>query len=309
MDRTNRGRREVMSSRYSKNGSRKKSIYIWSAVAAALILTAGGAGVWFGAYASQKSLSDPPEEPSVLSVEDEDQTAEPAEPSIVEEEPQETEPVPENPETAETGDEPIAEDDQPIVSEEAEQPVDRSGYPAEVVLPEQPTVIGGILLANKQHPLPADYAPGENPEARASFERMAAAAAQEGIQLVAFSTYRSFGRQEELYEGYVAKDGRQAADRYSARPGHSEHQTGLAFDIGEAGQEQHWASTTFADTPGGKWLAGNAHDFGFILRYPEGKEKTTGYMYEAWHFRYVGKEAAKAIHEKGITLEEYLNID
>ncbi|WP_301724823.1 M15 family metallopeptidase [Planococcus shixiaomingii] len=185
---------------------------------------------------------------------------------------------------------------------------DASSYSDTIGLPGKPTVINGVLLANKQHPLPETYAPGESQEARSAFEEMRQAALKKSIDLVAFSTYRDFARQKELYKGYVAKDGQKAADRYSARPGYSEHQTGLAFDIGEAGQEQHWASASFGETKGGKWLAENAHNYGFILRYPKGSESITGYMHESWHYRYVGKKAATEIYKKGITLEQYLGV-
>ncbi|MCP2036028.1 D-alanyl-D-alanine carboxypeptidase [Planomicrobium sp. HSC-17F08] len=187
--------------------------------------------------------------------------------------------------------------------------LDATQYAEDTALPSKPTIISGVLLANKQHPLPATYAPGEVKEARSAFESMRADALKAGIDLTAFSTYRGFDRQKELYAGYVAKDGQQAADRYSARPGYSEHQTGLAFDIGESGQEQHWASSSFGDTKGGKWLKDNAHNYGFILRYPKGAENITGYMHESWHYRYVGKKVATDIHSKGITLEEYLGVN
>ncbi|HSJ38954.1 MAG TPA: D-alanyl-D-alanine carboxypeptidase family protein [Planococcus sp. (in: firmicutes)] len=186
---------------------------------------------------------------------------------------------------------------------------DATVYPESIELPEEPTFVKGILLANKQNPLPSDYAPGVDPEAKSAFDAMRAEALESGIDLIAFSTFRDFNRQKELYEGYVAKDGQEKADRYSARPGFSEHQTGLAFDIGETGQEQHWAKESFGGTEGGKWVAENAHRFGFILRYPEGKEQLTGYMHESWHFRYVGKQAATKIFEADITLEEYLEAD
>lgn len=190
-----------------------------------------------------------------------------------------------------------------------EPEVDRSGangYEGNETLPQEPTVIKGILMASKQYPLPADYAPGESEEARAAFEEMAAAARVDGFELVAFSGYRSFERQQELYKRYVKNDGQEAADRYSARPGHSEHQTGLALDIGEKNFEEHFARESFGETEAGKWVATNAHRFGFILRYPEGKEKITGYMYEPWHFRYVGKELAQELTESGLTVEEYI---
>lgn len=186
--------------------------------------------------------------------------------------------------------------------------IDATKYDEEQELPDEPTYIEDILIANKQYPLPSTFEPGEDVTAREAFDELAAASSLEGYQLTAFSTYRAFDRQVELYEGYVARDGVAEADRYSARPGYSEHQTGLAFDIGEVNQEQHWASSSFAETKAGQWLAENAHHYGFILRYPEGKEQITGYMYEAWHFRYVGKEIAKEIYETNSTLEEYIGL-
>lgn len=175
-------------------------------------------------------------------------------------------------------------------------------------LPQEPMFIHGVLLANKQYPLPEDYAPGESEEAREAFNELAAAALTSGINLQAFSTYRSYDYQVTLYNRYVERDGQEAADRYSARPGYSEHQTGLAFDIGEVNHEKHWASNSFGDTEAAKWLAANAHQYGFILRYPEGKEEMTGYMHESWHYRYVGKDMAEQIFKRNITLEEYLNV-
>ena len=175
-------------------------------------------------------------------------------------------------------------------------------------LPKEPTYIKDILIANKQYPLPSTYSPGESKEARAAFNEMAAAAKLDGFELDAFSTYRSYDRQTGLYERYVERDGSEEADRYSARPGYSEHQTGLAFDIGEVGSEQYYASSKFGETDAGKWVAANAYRFGFIMRYPEGKEKITGYMHESWHFRYVGIELAEEVYKQNISLEEYLGI-
>ncbi|TFD98314.1 D-alanyl-D-alanine carboxypeptidase family protein [Jeotgalibacillus sp. R-1-5s-1] len=172
----------------------------------------------------------------------------------------------------------------------------------------EPYYVDGVLIANKQHPLPTDFAPGEDPEARTAFNQMAEAASAEGITLVAFSTFRSYDYQVDLYNRYVDQHGQEEADRFSARPGYSEHQTGLGFDIGEAGQEEHWAEDSFKDTAGAKWLAENAHEYGFILRYPAGKEEITGYQYESWHFRYLGKELATEVYNSGLTLEEYLGI-
>lgn len=184
----------------------------------------------------------------------------------------------------------------------------KSGYIEGQKLPDKPTIINGILIANKKYPLPSTYAPGESKEAREAFEEMAAEAKLSGINLTAFSTYRSYEYQTSLYERYVNKDGVEAADRYSARPGYSEHQTGLAFDIGEVNYEKYWASFKFGETEAGKWVAANAYRYGFILRYPEGKENITGYRHESWHFRYVGKEVAEDIFKRNITLEEYLGL-
>lgn len=195
--------------------------------------------------------------------------------------------------------------------EQTEQKVDEperdaGGY----IIDQEPATevkkVDGIVLANKRYPMPADYAPGESAEARAAFEKLNAAAKQAGYTFNAFSTYRSYERQNELYNNYVSKDGQEAADRYSARPGFSEHQTGLAFDIGDVTNPNDYASNRFGETEAGKWLAAHAHEYGFIMRYPDGKEDITGYMYESWHFRYVGVDIATEIYNNDSTLEEYL---
>ncbi len=186
--------------------------------------------------------------------------------------------------------------------------IDKGGYIAGQSLPTEPKYIKGILIASKKYPLPKTYAMGEDKAARAAFEKMAAEAKLTGFNLIAFSTYRSFDYQTTLYDRYVARDGKEAADTYSARPGYSEHQTGLAFDIGEVNFEQHFASASFGETEAGRWVANNAHRFGFVMRYPAGKEQVTGYMHESWHFRYVGTDIATEIYNQKITLEEYLGI-
>ena len=183
-----------------------------------------------------------------------------------------------------------------------------SGYIEGQTPPTEPTYINGVLIANKKYPLPSSYAPGVVPEAAEAMGRMIAAAKLESFDLTAFSSYRSYEYQTQLYTNYVNRDGKAEADRYSARPGYSEHQTGLAFDVGEVGQEDLWLTEKFGETPAGKWLVKNAHKYGFILRYPKGKESITGFMYESWHFRYVGIDIAKDIHAKNVTLEEYLKI-
>ena len=183
---------------------------------------------------------------------------------------------------------------------------DTAGFPKSPDEVSSPTYIDGILIVNKGIPLPEDYAPGESAAARAEFERMKDDAAAEGITLTAFSTYRSFSYQENLYNNYVAEDGQAAADTYSARPGHSEHQTGLAFDIGGS-DPAYYTSEAFGERPAGIWLADNAHEYGFILRYPEDKEHITGYQYEPWQFRFIGREDAQELHDSGLTLDEYLD--
>lgn len=191
---------------------------------------------------------------------------------------------------------------------EPEQQPDENGYLPNQTLPTEPTYINGILLANKIYPLPSTFAPGENKEARQELDKMLAAAKKQGFDFVAFSGYRSFDYQTTLYNNYVNRDGQAAADRYSARPGYSEHQTGLAFDVGERGKENLWLTEEFGETPAGQWLLANAQDYGFILRFPKNKEDITGYMYESWHYRYVGIDIAKEIKKKSITLEEYLGV-
>ena len=164
--------------------------------------------------------------------------------------------------------------------------------------------INDILIANKSYDLPRTYAPGALlEEFNIAFSEMQEAAKQEGININIVSGYRSYNKQTSLYNNYVAKDGKAAADTYSARPGHSEHQTGLAADL-------NMVDTSFENTDAGKWLANNCYKYGFILRYPKGKESITGYIYEPWHFRFIGDEA-KNLYNNGnwITLEEYLGID
>jgi D-alanyl-D-alanine carboxypeptidase len=204
---------------------------------------------------------------------------------------------------------PVEPPDEP--KESPKPPVEKPAN--EMYLPNQkypttPTIKNGLVVANKHYPLPVDYNKGEDSLAREAFNKMAAAAKLDGFELVAFSTFRSFERQETLYNQYVAKDGKEAADQYSARPGYSEHQTGLAFDIGEKNFEQHWATASFGETPAGEWVSQNAHFYGFILRYPLGKEEVTGYMHESWHFRYVGVEPATDMFTHKQTLEEYLEL-
>lgn len=174
------------------------------------------------------------------------------------------------------------------------------GYP--ITQKDGITYVDGVLIANKTYSLPENYNPGKLlNECSSAFEKMKAAAAKEGLNLWVASGFRSYELQQSLYTRYSQRDGKEAADRYSARPGHSEHQTGLAIDLNSI-------TSAFANTKEGKWVAENCHEYGFILRYPKEKETQTGYMYEAWHIRYVGVEVAKNIYESGLCLEEYYGI-
>ena len=173
----------------------------------------------------------------------------------------------------------------------------------------KPTVINGITLAKKKHPLPANYNPGEDPTARQKVNKLIADAQALGLNVSnQVSGFRAYDTQAGLYNNYVAAHGKQEADRFSARPGYSEHQTGLVFDlIDNQGQLLGSEGTNEASKKAAEWLANNAHKYGYIVRYkPEFVDKT-GYMEESWHIRYVGEDIAKTIHEKNISLEEYLN--
>ncbi len=163
------------------------------------------------------------------------------------------------------------------------------------------TYVQGIMIANKTYALPEAFDPGVNPEAKAAFDRMQVAASAEMMSLSIVSGYRSYATQKETYNRFVNRDGKEKADTFSARPGHSEHQTGLAFDINYAGD-------SFGSTPEAAWLAANCWKYGFIIRYPEDKSHITGYKYEPWHIRYLGEENAKKVYQSGLTLEEYLGI-
>jgi D-alanyl-D-alanine carboxypeptidase len=135
---------------------------------------------------------------------------------------------------------------------------------------------------------------------------LSAAKAASAPKMKYVSGYRSYAKQEQLYNSYVANDGQAAADTYSARPGFSEHQTGLAVDIGEGGSCD--LETCFENTASAKWVAANAYKYGFIVRYMKGKEASTGYQYEPWHLRYLGVSEATSVYNSGKTLEEYYGI-
>ena len=160
-----------------------------------------------------------------------------------------------------------------------------------------------IIIVNKKHGLSKDYNPGENPTAKAAFVRLRDDMINQGLNVGrSYSGFRSYDYQKTLYDNYVSRDGQAAADRYSARPGYSEHQTGLVFDLTDK------SGNLLEDSRASQWLKDNAHNYGFIVRFQAGKEASTGYVPEAWHIRYVGKEA-KDIHDSGLSLEEYFGIE
>lgn len=162
--------------------------------------------------------------------------------------------------------------------------------------------VNGIPIANKTYPVPKDYHPGLLSETYDAFMDLKLAALNDGIEINFMSGFRSYEEQVEVYANWNKVYPGGSADRVSSRPGHSEHQLGLAIDVNSI-------EFSFADTPEGLWLAENCWKFGFIIRYKEGTEEITGYMYEPWHIRYLGKELAQDVHFSGLTLEEYLGID
>ena len=165
------------------------------------------------------------------------------------------------------------------------------------------TYVDGYLIVNKTYPVPASYNPGLDSTVKSQADIMFADAKALGLNIYLSSGFRSYSTQTRIYNNYVARDGRKAADTYSARPGHSEHQTGLAFDVNQI-------DSSFDNTLEAKWLSDNCYKYGFILRYPKGKSGITGYMYESWHFRYVGVSLATKLYNNGdwITMEEYFGL-
>lgn len=186
----------------------------------------------------------------------------------------------------------------------------------ETVTVENPDSL--LVLCNKYHALPADYVPQDmvalasqyavpgrtvtmRADAAAAFEALCAGAAQDGYTILGQSGYRSYDYQASLYNNYVARDGQAAADTYSARPGFSEHQTGLAIDV----RNKTHDFTQFGLTPEFAWAQEHLHEYGFILRYLPAAQHITGYQTEEWHFRYVGVDVAQEIYALGITFDEY----
>lgn len=172
---------------------------------------------------------------------------------------------------------------------------------------EKPLYIDGILVVNKEFGLPKNFVKSADPEALKAFELMKSDAKKDGIEINIRSGHRTTETQEMLFTNYAKRDGIENANRYSAKPGHSEHESGLTFDITTEDTTTS-IGDWFNDTEQAKWLYENAYKYGFILRYPKNKEHITGYKFESWHYRYIGKEHSKNFAMNDLTLEEYLKI-
>ncbi len=175
------------------------------------------------------------------------------------------------------------------------------------------------VLVNKQNQLPDSYFPIDlepincdysinmqylRTEAKINFEKMCKKAKEEGYIILAVSTYRSGDYQEKLYNNYCLEKGYEYANMCSAKRNHSEHQTGLAVDVSDINGEYD----DFLRSKEFEWMKNNSYKYGFILRYPKYKTDITGFKFEPWHYRYVGIDSAKEMHENGITFEEYIKI-
>lgn len=176
--------------------------------------------------------------------------------------------------------------------------------------------MGYGIIVNKYYSLPDKYEPEDvvdmnsqyaypgnsiRSEVYEAFKEMSSKAKEDGITLIVNSSYRGYDEQKEIYEEYEDKNGKEYADKYAARPNFSEHQTGLSLDIFSPG----YGMKTFESSPAFKWLSENSYKYGFILRYPKDKQNITGYAYESWHYRYLGKDLSLKVYEEGITFDEY----
>lgn len=190
--------------------------------------------------------------------------------------------------------------------------VSKKGYPVIYTLEQAKD---NLIVINKKHALPPEYVPDLvawngvrlRSEAMEAYKKLILGAKQTGINLTLISSYRSYQDQEKIFTEYTKKDGQAKAETYSARPGHSEHQSGLAVDIGLPSGNCN-LMICMAETKEGRWLASNSHIYGYIIRYPESKETETGYQYEPWHLRYVGVDVAKGVYDSGYTLDAYFGI-
>jgi zinc D-Ala-D-Ala carboxypeptidase len=179
------------------------------------------------------------------------------------------------------------------------------------------------VIVNKGRKLPSDYVPSDlvtlevrsrsadiklRKDASQALNELFSSAAADNVSLLAVSAYRSYSYQAAIYKNYVASQGQAATDATSARPGHSEHQTGLAIDIGAVNRRCE-LEECFGQTSEGRWLAANAHNHGFIIRYPQHKRQLTGYSYEPWHLRFVGKDLAAELQKTALVMEQFFGLE
>lgn len=266
----------------------------------------------------QPATNEPVEEPVVME-----------EPTAPEEAPESTDDASDTPEP-EVAEEPTTEEEPATETPEDSAPVEEAP-PVELV-PKEPLetegqanlALGTLILVNKQIALPSNYKPQDlvtpniafvdsatgdrrmlRQEAATGIEGLMAAAKSAGIDLKGTSAFRSYDYQVQLFNAYVARDGKEQAMKYSAPPGHSEHQTGLAIDVSSA-SVGYQLTQGLEQTKEGKWLADNAHKYGFIVRYQRAFEDETGYMYEPWHLRYIGVEHATNVKQMNVPFEQYL---
>ena len=214
-------------------------------------------------------------------------------------------------------------EEEPQMEPPSEQPVSEQEPEENEVERSEADKTNLLILVNKKNPVNKNYKPDDlkgikyfapdrssetrflRAEAADAFNLMVEKAAEENLEFKMTTAYRSFGFQKILYDNYVAQQGEEAANKLSAKPGQSEHQTGLAVDVSSPSVDFQ-LTNEYGETKEGKWLAAHAYEYGFIIRFPKGKEDVTGYQYEPWHLRYVGLTAAKEIYDSNLTLEEYL---
>lgn len=178
-----------------------------------------------------------------------------------------------------------------LVKIKAPDPVEKDGV----------TYVGGVLIVNKKYSVPEDYGSELGLVIDDAYDTLLKMREDTGYSLSLVSGYRSYEQQTDLFNYYCDIDDYDKVVMYSAKPGHSEHQTGLAMDIGELSED-------YVDTEEGGWLTENCYKYGFIIRFPKGSEHKTGYDYEPWHIRWLGKSTAKLVRDSGLTLEEFLGV-
>ncbi len=171
--------------------------------------------------------------------------------------------------------------------------------PPAPVVKDGVTTVGGVIIVNKAISISPDYGNGLTEDTEAALERMRK---DSGYEMPLISGFRDYETQVAVFENWCSKNGIEDAERFSSRPGHSEHQTGLTVDVTST-------DDLFAFTDEARWIGENCYKYGFIVRYPKGKEEITGYVYEPWHLRYLGTSTAKLVHDSGLTLEEFLGAE